>query len=215
MVVSWNEKPTLSPARMMRLLRHWPSSETTSRSVPVISSVVRTIMGVESPSSASECGTGGAGDRSGTDLGGRFRQDVQPELEFVVGDGQRRQQLDDLVRRTGGLGEQTLFEGQGADLVGVLRLVEDQALDQAATAGRDAVEHVRQVHEGLADALPRAQGVALEFVVGPVVLEGGSRRHEGRVVAAEGAVVLARAPHVELTLEQGERQRHSVSADRL
>ncbi len=42
MVVSWNENPTPSPARMIRLERH--DSAATSRSVPVISAVVRTII---------------------------------------------------------------------------------------------------------------------------------------------------------------------------
>src|SRR5690606_39412483 len=109
MVVSWNEKPTLSPASTMRLLRHWPSSETTSRSVPVISSVVRTIMFFENPYCFELFRVGTRLRTSGANLRGRPGQDVEDVFEFVVGDRQRRELLDHLVVRSGGFGQQTLL----------------------------------------------------------------------------------------------------------
>src|SRR6478735_3599890 len=101
MVVSWNEKPTPSPARMMRLDRQLPSA--TSRSVPVISAVVRTIMFQAS-----------SGQRDCDGLG----ENVESLGQFGRKSGQRRQQFDHLVGRTAGLHQRTAVEGGPADLSG-------------------------------------------------------------------------------------------------
>src|ERR1700730_2906233 len=104
MVVSWKEKPTPSPPRMMRLLRQ--PVPATARSVPVMASVVRTIMSATS---------------HGIDSGA---QQVDAEIEFLVADCQRRQQLHHLVHRAGGLHKQPALEGDLAHLARLGRVVE-------------------------------------------------------------------------------------------
>src|SRR5690606_5163027 len=55
----------------------------------------------------------------------------------------------------------------------------------------------------------------LEHAVAPEVLECRTRRDEGMAIAAEGAVVLARQPFVELPLDQYERERQAISGNGL
>src|SRR5690349_1603844 len=84
----------------MRLERQLPFSASMSRSVPVISWVVRTIM-YEILSIAQISAESGV-----EDLCGGLPEDGQTLIEFLVGDGERRQQLHDLVGRTRRLGQE-------------------------------------------------------------------------------------------------------------
>src|SRR5262245_27769725 len=122
MLVSWKEKPTPSPPSTMRLLRQpWPA---TSRSVPVISAVLRTII--------STLLSANGADRAG--------QHSQTMLDLLIGDRQWRQQFHHFVQRTGGLHQQPALEGDLADLAGLGGIVEDHTVHQSATPRRNARE---------------------------------------------------------------------------
>ena len=70
------------------------------------------------------------------------------------------------------------------------------------------------LHTGV-ELLDPAAELLLEGVVGPEDLQRLGGGHEGQVVAAEGAVVFARLPDVQLRLEQGQSHRQAVAGDGL
>src|SRR5690625_2455233 len=226
-VVSCTEKPTLSRARMMRLERQfgvWMSNSVSSRSWKL-----RTIMGVSSGGAGSWMVPGVTAGREPlapappswvsvlehADDG--LLEDPHTGLELARADGQRRQQLDHLVVGPGGLHEEPVLEALLGDPAGHLAGGELQAAGQAAALGHEAVVLVAgdERVEARLDRHAAGDRAALQLVVGPVAADRLGRGDEGRVEAAEGAVVLARLPDVELGPHEGERHRQAVAADRL
>src|SRR3546814_3776589 len=65
------------------------------------------------------------------------------------------------------------------------------------------------------DLLAAARDVRRERFVAPEMAQRGGRGDEGVVVAAEGAVVLARRPSVEFGAEQGQREGQAHARQRL
>src|SRR5690625_1269497 len=128
MVVSWNENPTPSSARTIRLERQALSA--TSRSVPVTSSAVRTIIGVQLLSS-------GQGRRDGVG------DDVHAVLQVVARGGQRGQQFDDLVGGSAGLHQYTAVERRATDGAGRVGLLETQPLGHPPAPGAHPVVLLR------------------------------------------------------------------------
>src|SRR5699024_9763881 len=228
--VSWNEKPTRSLPSTMRRLRQ--VSDFTSRSVSLRSSRLTTyirgpFVEVQGSSAMQRAGATGAaparaGSVSGQDglgCGSELERsgldDVESGLQIARVDRQRRHDLDDLVVGTGGLEEQAVVERVGRDLLGHLGVLEAETGQQSATADRgtldlldDRVEALVQLGDGVGE-------LVLERVIGPEVLDRGGGGHERGVVPAEGAVVLAGLPDVELGTEQGQCHRQTRTGDRL
>src|SRR5699024_9652346 len=130
------------------------------------------------------------GHCSGNCVGHGLAQDVQTVRELLVGDRQRRQQLDDLVLGTGGLHQQTGFEGVAHGGLGVVRVLELQPTEQAAALGRETLVRVvghygvqRRLHKG-----SLADGRTLQLVVGPVPANGLRSGDEGGCEPTERAV---------------------------
>src|SRR5699024_3088814 len=199
MVVSWNENPTRSSASTMRLDSQLPLLPLMWRSVSVISAVERTIM---------RCLLGGDGWGSGV-LGGQhvvdgLVADLDAAVALLVRQGERRQELDHLVARAGGLDQQLVVEAPLHGLVGELRVVDEgDAERHPAPAQLElALVLVDQRREPLPQDPAVLEGLVLELVVGPELAQGQLGGHERHVVTAERAVVLARRPGVEVLTEQ-------------
>src|SRR5690606_3805247 len=105
-----------------------------SASVSVISSSVRTIMCLLGRERSG--GTGRSGAQDGVE---RLVQDGQAAAQLVLGDGQRRQQLDDLAVGTRGLDQQTVLERVLRHPAGELAVGQLQTAGEAATLGEELV----------------------------------------------------------------------------
>src|SRR5690606_28797681 len=87
--------------------------------------------------------------------------------------------------------------------------------EQSSTAegsSRDQISNLLQTGLELRPALTHGLG---EAVVGPELAQGSGGGDEGRVEAAEGAVVFARLPLVQLGTDQGDGHRQAKTGDRL
>src|SRR5690606_31535673 len=165
MMVSWREKPTRSFARMKRRLLHvgaW-----TSRSVPTMSSSFRTIIGGLCSSSYREGRLffEAAGFR---DIRERLAHDLEPGVEDIVLDDQRRQDLGDFRVRAGGLHHQTMLEGGLRNLGAEVFDGAGDALDKTLSA-HGAFEAGVLVDQGLEDG-GHPVALALDFAGDAVVL---------------------------------------------
>src|SRR5699024_3884153 len=125
---------TPSRARMMRLLRQF--SVLMSSSVSVTSSRVRTSMN-GGPFSCDGCRY-----CSGYGVCRGLTQDIETASQLLVRQRQRRQQLDHLVARTGGLHQQTGLEGVLAGGRGVIGVAELETAGQATSLGGQTVLRV-------------------------------------------------------------------------
>jgi hypothetical protein len=117
--------------------------------------------------------------------------------------------------RAGGFDEQAPLERRGADLPGQAAVLEGEPVCQPPAARAGAGDGSGQRDQRGGDAPFLGQGGVFQHVVTPVSGQGRGTGDEGEVEAAEGAVVLARLPDVEVRADQGQRQRQPVAADRL
>src|SRR5918999_3712947 len=188
--VSCSENPTRSLASTRRRLRQVRAS--TSRSVPTMSSSVLTIKMNSLPRGAvpgrrnvmrrytairtGRRRTGHQGNEIRKEVkeasgglqfagrGHRFGEDLQTLGEFLLGRGDRRQQLDHLALRTGGLHQQVPFVRRGAHLAREGGVFERDPAGQAAAADLGTrVAVVRgDLLEGMLDLLALDHRLLLE-----------------------------------------------------
>src|SRR5690606_17003459 len=206
--VSCTEKPTLSLASTMRLLRQF--SVSTSASVPVMSSRWRTIKLVL----LLLVGSAEYRVHRGT-------QDLQALIDLGIGHGQRWQQLDDLALWTGGLHQHAALERFPAHLArqvtALVTFPHFDAAGQAFALGDQARLGVGlgDLGERGTDPLTLGLGGLLQLVGPPEQVQRLGGGDESRADAAERTVVLAGFPHGEPGQAQRERHRDAVAADRL
>src|SRR5690606_37823831 len=161
-------------------------------------------------------GSGGGPARQPVGGGDALRQDVEARIELRLVDGEGAQHLDDLVVGAAGLDHQALVEAAGAHARGGLAVDHLDAAHHAAPLDpqRDAGAG-DDLGEPSAQDLGLALDLALEGVVAPEELEGPGGGDEGVVVAAEGAVVLARRPLVEARANERHREGQAHAGERL
>src|SRR5699024_7958064 len=126
-----------------------------------------------------------------------------------------RRSSDLLARRPRGLDEQVAPEGGLGDLLRGLEVAEGDAGEQAAATDLAALGQTGEDLEALVELLRPGRDVLLQGVVGPEGAQGLGPGDEGRVVSAEGAVVLTGLPVVDLGLHQRQRHGEPVAGDRL
>src|SRR5690606_17335496 len=109
------------------------------------------------------------------------------------------------VLRAGRLHDDPPLEGLLGGRAGERRVVELDAADEAEAPLLAAERAVDRLELRLRERR-LALDLAGEVVVRPIVLEGRAGGHEGEVVSAEGAVVLAGLEDVELGAEENHRE---------
>src|SRR5690554_393335 len=140
---------------------------------------------------------------------------VQAALELFFRGDQGRQDLDHLAFRAAGFNDQAMLEALGGDGIGQLTVFAFQATHHAAPFG---AEHAGGVFAGdTLQVLGQHFALVPDFLGKAVVLpegfQGGPCRDKGVVVAAEGAVVLARFPDIQFLAEQGQGKGQAEAAE--
>ncbi len=108
--------------------------------------------------------------------------------------------------RAAGFDDQPFGEAGFGDRRGGFARADVDAAHHPAAAGRELMLAGHAL-EPPGEHLAAPLHIVLEGVGGPEVAQRRRRGDERMVVAAEGAVVLAGAPHVEFGAEQGQRKR--------
>src|SRR5690606_2126954 len=140
----------------------------------------------------------------------RLVQNAHGLVDLLFADHQRAETLDHFAVGTAGFDHQAVLEGVAANGGGDVAIRAADADHHAAAFDEQRVGAIAAydlVH-AVGDALALGAHALGEAVVLPEMLQRRSGGDEGVVVAAEGAVVLARLPLVQLLAQQhhGERQ---------
>ena len=127
------------------------------------------------------------------------------------------QALHHLTLGTAGLDDQAFLEAQAGDLVGQLATATLETAHHAPTLKLElgGAVLIGNGLEAFAQDLTLSLHLSGEAVILPVGFDGLGRGNEGHVIAAEGAVVLARRPLVQLAVEQQDGERQTVAAEGL